>query len=178
MLKKLLALCLIAVLLFNLSGYFFIFKYNQHLIRSQVREWIRSGNTSAKQEVLVLEYPLMSGDFKWIDSKEFSYKGKLYDVISCTVSGKSIIFHCINDRDEESLYSRYDTWFASRTAGDLTGKTNNTKAMLYHLIKHALLKESFSFFVPYVISDDRSDRSFPDNCCASPPPSPPPEVSC
>ncbi len=176
MFKKIFSLVLVIVLLFNLSGYFWIFKYNQVLIRSQVREWIRSGNAGSREEIVVLSFPLNSHEFKWIDKKEFIYKGKLYDVISRKITGNAIIFHCINDKKEQALFSEYKTLFSNQIPGEANGKANNTKAMLSHLIKQALLKGSFCLVVPYQVIDEHSCLISKESVCLNPPPSPPPEA--
>ncbi|HTX88144.1 MAG TPA: hypothetical protein VMC08_04080 [Bacteroidales bacterium] len=174
MIRKILAGFLVFLLLFNLSGYYFIFSYNRMLVRSQMRATIRSGESQDQEETLVIPV----SEVRWIDQKEFSYRGKLYDVVSCSFSGNTVTIKCINDRKEESLYSRYQTYFTSSPTDQIPGKPNNTKAMLYHLIRHALLNDALSINVPYIILDGRPEGSSPDNCCVCRPPSPPPEPVC
>ncbi len=59
-----------------------------------------------KEETEVLKIPkteLFKSDFKRIDEREFTFQGKLYDIISEQVSADTLIIHCINDVREQRV---------------------------------------------------------------------------
>jgi len=178
MIKRLLASGLILLFLFNIFGYYFIYQYNRFLIRLEVKARIRSGTMNEQAEILVLSNPLPSHDFRWINRKEFRYRGRLYDVISIKRNGDSTLIHCINDKNEESLIARYSTFLGTRSWDDLAGRAKNARIMLDHLIKHALLKETISREVPFIILKEPITGAASLQCRVCPPPSPPPELSC
>jgi len=141
MFRKLLSVLFAALILFNISGYYFVFKCDQIRVKGEMKAMIRSSAFKIQSEEIIIVNPSSDPNFKMIDKDEILYKGKMYDVISTKHSGSSVIFRCINDRKEEQLLARYDkysTWVAGLNA---PVKSKNSQAMLYHIIKHALINK-------------------------------------
>lgn len=138
MIRKTLSVVFALLILFNISGYWFVFQYDQVTIRTAMKAMIRNGSYRGfDQEITVLNPP-GNPDFRQIDKGEFLYRGKLYDIISSRVSGTSIVFRCINDTKEEQLQARCDR-FSSTIAGmNIPERSRTGNALLHHIIKHAL----------------------------------------
>jgi len=45
---------------------------------------------------------------QWIESHEFLFRGKMYDVVHKKQSGYDIVLKCINDSEEEALFAGLD----------------------------------------------------------------------
>ena len=140
MIRKFLSLLFAGLILFNLLGYYFVFKCDQIRVKTEMKAMIRSGSFRDYEEITILN-PATNRDFKMLDKGEIRYRGKLYDVISTRISGTSVIFRCINDTKEEQLLARYEKYSTWVTGMNLPERSKNSQAMLHHIIKHALLNK-------------------------------------
>ena len=141
MIRKTLSVLFAALILFNLFGYYFVFKCDQVRVKGEMKAMMRSSSFQAHSREIIILNPATDRDFKMIDKDEILYHGKLYDIISTRNSGSSIIINCVNDTKEEQLlscYNKYSTWVAGMNAPE---KSRNNQAMLYHIIKHALINK-------------------------------------
>jgi hypothetical protein len=141
MIRKILSILFAGLILFNLFGYYFVFKCDQIRVKSEMKEMISNGSFRDQNVEVLIINPATDRDFKMPDKDEIWYHGKMYDVISTKTSGTSLIFRCINDTKEEQLLARYDkysTWVAGM---NLPERSRNSQAMLYHIIKQALVNK-------------------------------------
>jgi hypothetical protein len=136
--KKVLAALILIVFMFNIMGYYFVFSYNQYLVRREMKSQIRAGYFEESLFVLNIINPSLNPDFKRIDKGEFRYKGKLYDIISEKNSGNMTTFHCINDKNEEKLLAGFHHYFELASTQNNPAKARHAQALLYHVIKLAL----------------------------------------
>lgn len=141
MIRKILSILFAGLILFNISGYYFVFKCDQIRVKQEMKGMMsRRSFSSQNEEVLVIN-PSTDRDFKMTDKDEILYHGKMYDVISTKTSGTSVIFRCINDTKEEQLLSRYNTYSSWVAGMNLPERSKNSQAMLYHIIKQALVNK-------------------------------------
>ncbi len=138
--KKIVSIVFVGLFLLNSFGYYFIFSYNQGVLRNEMRSLIRVGYFKDHNEKLIITNPSSNPDFKWAEKGEFRYKGKLYDLISMEVTGTTVVFNCINDKNEELLIARHDQFRNLFTGMNSPERTKNNQAMHNLLIKQALLK--------------------------------------
>jgi len=141
MIRKFLSIFFAVLILFNLCGYYFVFKCDQIRLKKEMTETIRNGSFRGNYEEITILNPATDRDFKILDKGEIQYRGKLYDVISTRTYGNSVVFRCINDTKEEELLARYDNYSSWVTGMNLPEKSKNSQAMLYHIIKYALLNK-------------------------------------
>jgi hypothetical protein len=151
MLRKLLSLLFAGLILFNLFGYYFVFRCDQIQVKNEMKGMIRSSYFSGHYEEIRITNPSSNRDFTMTDKDEFRFHGMLYDIISTKVSGNTVIFRCINDTKEEQLLARFDNYSTLLAGNTIPGKARNSQAMLYHIIKHALLN-TFTVRPPSVSS--------------------------
>jgi hypothetical protein len=170
MIRKIFSIVFSALVLFNLFGYYFVFICNQIEVKSEMKGKIMDGSLTARYEEITILNPATNPDFKVLEKGEIQYCGKLYDVISSTVSGNSVVFRCINDTKEELILVRYNN-YSSQVAGlNLPERSKTSQAMLFHIIKHALLDRytiqppdaSSEFLFTQQISDFHSITINPD----------------
>ncbi len=146
--KKIFAILLLCLFLFNTMGYYFVFKVNQSIIQSEIRGIINSGNHKEMCVLVKIERPENNPNFKQLDHHEFSYYGRLYDVISESVKGNTTWYYCINDTQEERLIAGFEKIQNLNPGFGSSGKAKNNQALLYHLITIALIKEPIVFNYP------------------------------
>jgi hypothetical protein len=139
--KKCFSFLLLSIFLFNTMGYYFVFKVNQSIIRREVRGIINSGSHKEMCVLVKIDHPESNPDFKLLDHHEFTYHGRLYDIVSKSVKGNTTWFYCFNDKQEEQLIAGFEKLQDLNPGYASTGKTKHTYALVYHLITIALIKE-------------------------------------
>jgi len=177
MMRKILSILFAGLILFNIFGYYFVFKCDQIRVKIEMKGMISNGSFRDTYEEVFLVNPTTDRDFKMIDKDEIMFHGKMYDVISSKTLGSSVIFRCINDTREEQLLARYDKYSSWTSGMNLPERSKNSQAMLYHIIKHALLNKYLikppitSSFILFVEPDSKI------NSIALLPDFPPPRVA-
>lgn len=151
MIRKILSVLFAGLILFNLCGYFFVFKCDQIYLKSEMKRIIKSGSFHGFNEEVIIVNPSSDPDFKILDKDEILYHGKMYDVISSGTSGNSVIYRCINDTQEEQLISHYDKYSTCVAGMNLPERSKTSQAMLYHIIKQALVNK-YSLQQPSIYS--------------------------
>ena len=79
--KRLIAMGLLAVFLFYISGYYLAFGLFRHSVRLEARQNMLH-NLSDKDLQVFTSLQTLSKDFIWIEyNKEFRFKGEMFDVV-------------------------------------------------------------------------------------------------
>jgi hypothetical protein len=175
--KRFFVLLLVSLFLFNSFGYYFIFTYNRCMIRREMRCLIRANYFEHSCTTLQISDPQTDPDFKKLNKTEFRYKGILYDIISEQVSGNSVIYRCIIDKQEEKLISGFyrSQEFANRQNNP--ARTRHAAAMLYHVITMALIETPLTPPAQYPKEIRFIKPVYPLSSILHLPSSPPPELS-
>lgn len=98
------------ILLFYSFGYFIVFKSVQYSIRKEIKQIARQKIDVNSLECFEFSLEYLHNpdkDFKWIESKEFRYKGKMYDILKTEKTQNTIKLYCINDEKEEVLVDNF-----------------------------------------------------------------------
>lgn len=101
-------------------------------------ESINCGTTADQIVVLKITHPESRKQFRRINTKEFTYLGKMYDVIEEYTCGDTTIFYCLHDKKEEELLADYSLYLRSSTDSPL--KHNSVLALLHNLFNHAIFQ--------------------------------------
>jgi len=175
--KAVISVIMSLILLFSSGGLFLTFIIKQTVIRSEIRNRIKSGlpknsltiikkhKNEAEQNILL----------KWLREKEFSYNGKMFDVVSREIHGDSVWYYCLLDEKETGLFSKMKLL----THNEL----NNDKNFMGLLAKmHRYLAQNFLNEIsdkPIYIQDPKIVRftsySFSVKIYVDSPDTPPPE---
>jgi hypothetical protein len=137
-LKKLAAIVVLIIFMVNAMGYLIVFRYNQYLIRQEMVARIRCGAFPDKIVLLKFLHPEREKQFIRLEQTEFTYIGKLYDVVAEGKSGDTTLFYCLHDKKEEDLLADYTLYL--RRNGDSSQKDNSILALLYNLVTQALIQ--------------------------------------
>lgn len=113
-------------LCFNSVGYFVMNRYLREKVKREIKQEIKSGVPAGRLTTIIYTAG-NSGEFKWKDEKEFSYRGNMYDIVSqeCLPNGLTL-FHCINDEQETVLFRNLN----QLVNNSLNGNAKNTSAFL------------------------------------------------
>lgn len=103
------SLILVVSMAFAFSVYLGMFKIRQYSIRQDVKNLIKNGAPdSLKYDFYLDELESDPAGVTWIHSKEFRYKGEMYDILDqSTVNGR-VLLHCIHDVKESGLFAELD----------------------------------------------------------------------
>lgn len=107
-LKKTAVILLTIIICYNTVGYYIVFKTRQFQVKTEVKKLIKS--SVPEQQLVVFRYtPANRHEFKWMHSKEFRYRGSMYDIVRKTsVSAAETDFYCIHDVKESGLFRHLD----------------------------------------------------------------------
>ncbi|MFZ4521750.1 MAG: hypothetical protein ACOYNC_08595 [Bacteroidales bacterium] len=138
--KKFVAIGVLFVFLVNTMGYYVVFKCNQYLVKKEMVTQMRGGVFHPDIVLLKILHPEKEKQFRRVEKNEFSYQGKLYDIVVERKCGDTSIFYCLHDKKEEALLADF-TVFLRRSGGSGTSsKDNPLPALLHNLISQALIQ--------------------------------------
>jgi len=103
--KKLIAIFIGFLMLWQIVGFYSYFKITQFKIRKEIKQVIKHSVPSNQLKVLCFSLEEQK-NLIWIKSHEFKYNGRFYDVIQRIETSSGITFHCIDDRQETKLFER------------------------------------------------------------------------
>jgi hypothetical protein len=138
--KKFLSIFLLVIFLFNLAGYFIVFKVIQYSVQQEMKVYLQKNSSDKETEIITIptiEIASPSSRIKFTDDDEFIYNGKLYDIISSKSSNGYTTFYCMNDKQEEQLYSTLKDHIIHNTDQNLPLKDRSTQ-IIKNIIKEAL----------------------------------------
>ena len=109
-LVQLIQFSLITVFLYNSAGYFFVFRYVQRCLETEIDAKLKSLEEHKQLIALTFEKKEL-GSINWIKKgKEFSFRGMRYDICNTTETSDSYIFWCMNDEEEERLFANLNSY--------------------------------------------------------------------
>ncbi len=145
MLRRLTSLLFAAALIFNLVGAYLVFESTRVAVRKEIKKRIKAG--VPEKDLHVLRFRLDdvesgSAGIQWKHKGEFSYRGKMYDIVRKTADQEFITYYCINDTEEEQLFARLDELVNDYASGDKNTRDktrNKLRLLVQELVKPAML---------------------------------------
>ena len=150
--NRVLPIILTISIILNSFGYYIAFKGVQYSVKKEIKRKLK--NNVPEDELFIIR--LTKSDiskgkngFKYIEAnKEFTYNNKMFDIVRRETKGDSVIFHCINDVQEENILANIDFLVKENFCKSPATKKKASNSIKL-IIKHALPK---------------SDIEFPSNC--------------
>lgn len=121
-------------------GYYVVFKCNQYLIKKEMYSQIRGGVFHPDVVRLKILHPEQDRQFRRTEKNEFTYLGRLYDIVVERRSGDTTLFYCLNDKKEETLLADYTLYLRFNGRSGSSQKDNPIHALLHNLISQALIQ--------------------------------------
>lgn len=143
---KIAALFLLSIFLFNTMGYFIAFKALQFQVKSSIIADIKKGIATEAQTIITVD-KANAAKINWTENgQEMIYNGNRYDVISSNQTPNSITYFCINDKQEENLFSSFDEHISTHVIAAKSSATGKTKNLADDVVKIFFINYSlFSF---------------------------------
>ena len=140
MTKKIISILLLILFLFNVSGYFVVFKLRQYNAREEMKTRIKQNLRDEEMEVIIIQNSEINSplsDFCFIEEDEFRYKGNLYDIVRKKTEGSNTVFYCINDKQEEKLFDGLNEHI-KRNTDQNTPTKDKSNTLTKSIVKEAL----------------------------------------
>ncbi|WP_373058428.1 hypothetical protein [Zunongwangia sp. H14] len=100
--KKAFAILLLLIFSFNSAGFYISFGIQLYQIKKEVKQRIIAA--TPREELIQLKYSSATKkEFHWHEDGEFSYKGRMYDVVNTEKNGDATFYFCIEDKEEMIL---------------------------------------------------------------------------
>jgi hypothetical protein len=137
-LKKSVAVFLVFIFFYNISGYYLAFNFCQTRIKNFVQSQIKE--MDSEDLILIVLSPLEKNNIQWENNDEFRFKGKMYDVAFRKQENNKFYLYCYNDLREEHLFTSLKKHIKNHIDNSAAQKNSKT-----------ILKSAVSFF--YAIPD-------------------------
>jgi len=138
MLKKGLSILVLIVVLFNMTGFFVIFKIEQYQIRKEIKTQIKAGIPQSDLH----KFSLSNHDYQrleWIRQDiEFKSGINMFDIVRSEQFSDSIYLYCVNDIEEATLFAQLDEMVKDKKKkeSDSPDSATNTLAKLFNLFQY------------------------------------------
>lgn len=131
--KKIVSIFFLLIFLFNIAGYFILFKIVQNQTKNEIRTEIESGIFKKELTELIIDKKDLA-EIQWVeDDKEMRFRGAMYDVVKYSETNNTITFYCIEDSKEDKLFTSLEDHIDGQT---LANKPySNSKKIVDHIIK-------------------------------------------
>jgi hypothetical protein len=100
--KKLVAISLLALLTLPFAGTYLWLGHQTRQVKRTIK-WQIANGLPDDQLVRISVTPDMAHLLRWEHSKEFEFRGEMYDVVRTEVSGDTTHYHCWWDHEETAL---------------------------------------------------------------------------
>lgn len=133
--KKAIAFFLLTIFLYNTAGYFIVFKIQESQIKSEIKNEIESGVDQNEITKLIVPnnnssmYELADG------GNEIRFNNQFFDIIKTNKTSTSTIYYCVNDKKEESLFSKLENQVDSNVISNTHQKNETSKKLIDTVIK-------------------------------------------
>ncbi len=146
LMKKIIAIVLLSIFLFNTVGYFIAFQSVQYQIKLEVKsEIFRNASLNELQAVTIAKQNL--NKIEWFEyKKEMQYNNERYDVVKIKENSNSITFYCINDKKEQELLVNLNNHINIHSAENKPLKNQAAKNLEKNVVKvYFQSKQQFLF---------------------------------
>jgi hypothetical protein len=126
----------VSVFLFNIWGYYPVFIFQQHKVRSEAKDFAEKGYGKAK---FVFTFTQQQFDaLRWIKENEFVLNGSYYDILKQQLNRNgTVTLYCYLDSKETKLVDHFNKHI-SRNMEDRATSQNNGKNNVKNPIKDLL----------------------------------------
>ncbi len=131
------------LILYNVFGYFIVFKSVQYSIQSEIRRNIENSIPDCDLTIVKIDNQannLCNKEFVKVNKSEFRFFGKLYDIVKIKVKSDTTYYYGINDTKEEQLFSALDS-HVKRNIDQNSPVKDKASNLLKNIVKQVILNE-------------------------------------
>lgn len=154
---------------------FFAFKYQQIIIRKEIKSYIKNGVPEEQRIIFIAdELEADAVHLTWIHSKEFRYRGEMYDILDEKIIDGRTYYICIHDVKESGLFAKLDEMVDKGL--QTNAPLNSQSKMLQHICFSMFFeKDSIMLIFRENQSDIFKEAYFKYSFSLIPPDTPPPK---
>lgn len=125
--RKILAISLLACLVFPAGVLFLWMNIEKQNIRKEVKKMIIAG--MSKNDLVMLEFSIEETAtlLNWKHSREFEYRGQMYDVVKHYETSDSITYYCWKDDKESEINKKIDHLIAQAVGQNSQARENQAR---------------------------------------------------
>jgi len=148
--KKLLSTVLLLIFLFQMAGYYFVFKIQQREIKKEFKRLLFAG--IAEDKLVVIEFdknrkPGKGEEIKFIENHEILYHNTFYDIVRKEIHGSVTKYFCIADHDETILFAQLNKVLKNEMNKKSDRKKQNTSLkQMSNLFAFSVIRPDFNAF--------------------------------
>ena len=167
----LLFLCFVA----PLATHYLALRYQQKLVRREIKRKMMTGIDKAELVQLQFSEADQRRLLRWEHSREFAYKGQMYDVVYSCRTGDTTTYWLWWDHEETRLNRQLNRWAVLALAGSPGQQEKAQRVMLFFKTLFCSAPAAVAAELSPAAMAIRPGGSGSYACSPAPPPSPPPE---
>lgn len=105
-------------MLLNIAAYIFVFKIEQNKIRKEMKSFIRSRLSDEELDLIIITNANRR-EFQSIHSKEFRYKGSLYDIVREMKTKDTTFYWAVKDDKENDLIVKFSKYIDDKPVSNM-----------------------------------------------------------
>jgi hypothetical protein len=150
------------------------YEYQREKVRKSVKRMMMAGIKS--EELILLRFAQAEKNrlLNWKHSKEFEYKGEMYDIVESTESGDSVFYWCWWDYEETRLNRQLAGQVSAAMGHDRAAKSRQDQLNKF---LHSLFFSDLFDWIPYPVERRITGMVYFSHLYEIylPPPAPPPK---
>lgn len=108
-----------------------MYKHQKKIIRKEIKHKIIAGIDKSELVLIKVKNSEIETELEWEHSKEFEYKGEMYDVVSREIIGDTTSFWCWWDYDETSLNKQLSLSLSKALGNDTKSKNTSNRLQTF-----------------------------------------------
>jgi hypothetical protein len=143
--KKITAILLASLIIFDSCGYVFIYLELSSFFKSDALTRINDFIPDKELEILTFAVSDLNHsrqDLQFLEHNEIRYRGSMYDIFKTEYKSDSVFFYCLNDKKESYLEQAFSKYIESKT--NESSKNIPISNILHNIIKTALAPVNFN----------------------------------
>lgn len=123
--KRTIVISLLVLLIAQLGGLYIVHYLQWAEIRQEIKHKLKNSIKADELTEIVLNHAEVA-ELQWTRENEFSYKGRMYDVVKTSRTDSLIKYSCISDEKEDALFRNLKD-LVNREMGERSSQKNSDK---------------------------------------------------
>ncbi|HEY9364372.1 MAG TPA: hypothetical protein VIQ00_13985 [Chitinophagaceae bacterium] len=145
--KKITVILLLALMLVEVAGLYGVFIFQRQVIKKEMKAWMHRHREELEPAYTKLVVNKNAGEIHWEDENEFSFSGRMYDLVEKKLHGDQLVLVCISDEKETTLLDDFAKNIYNKEGGN-SSKKHQSQVIRLVLSPFILQQAVISFTAP------------------------------